>query len=83
VTSVQAIVQNYTGSVNLTCPAGYLAMAATCTAGTNVILHGQTPAPPSGPWLSYLTPNATAPTGVHCNLGVAALQSQAELMCVK
>jgi probable HAF family extracellular repeat protein len=82
VVAVQAVDQNYTGTINLSCPAGYFVLAASCNSGVNVILHGQTPAPPSGSWASYLTPSATNPTGVHCSLG-AAVQSQAQLMCIK
>jgi hypothetical protein len=77
------VTQNYTGSVNLSCPAGFLVVAASCTAGSEVVLHAQTPNPPTGTWTSYLTPNATAPTGVHCSLAAAVLQSQAQLMCVQ
>jgi len=82
---MRAVVQNYTGSVDLSCPTGYLAVSASCNEGAAVILHAQTPAPPGlgVTWSSYLVPNATAPTGVHCNLGAVHLQSQAELMCIK
>lgn len=84
VVSVRAVAQNYTGSVDLFCPAGYFAMAASCNSGVAVVLHAQTPAPPSGqPWASYLIPNANAPTGVHCTLGALAMRSQAQLTCIK
>ena len=79
------VVQNYTGSVNLSCPAGYYAVVASCTAGGNVVVNGQTPAPP-GVCFSYanwLTPNVTSATGVHCNLGSVTAQSQAVLRCAK
>ncbi len=81
-TSYFTTIQNYTGSVNLSCPAGYQVVVASCT-GFDAILHGQTPAPPSGSWASYLTPNLTAPTGVHCNLGGPGFQAQAQLKCSK
>lgn len=75
--------RNYTGSVDLACPAGYSAITASCNAGADVILNGLVPAPPSGAWLSYLTPNVTAATGVHCNLGSPSFQSQALLRCIR
>jgi hypothetical protein len=83
ITSMTTITQNYGGSVNLSCPGGYFAVAASCNAGTGVILNGQTPPPPVGSWASYLTPSVTAATGVHCGLGGASLQSQALLRCAK
>jgi hypothetical protein len=76
------IAQNYTGSLNLSCPSGYFAVAASCNAGTLVVLNGQTPAPPGGSWASYLIPSVTAATGVHCGL-LPGLQSQAVLRCAK
>jgi hypothetical protein len=82
ITSVQVVAQNYSGSINLSCPAGYLVVAASCNAGVGVVLHAQTPPPPVGNWQHYLIPNATSPTGVHCGL-LGSLQSQAQLMCVK
>jgi collagen triple helix repeat protein len=84
VVAVQVVAANYTGSINLACPAGYFVMAASCTMGTGVVLHAQTPPPPvgNGTWPSYLTPGPTSPTGVHCEL-LPGLQSQAQLMCIK
>ena len=77
------ITQNYSGSVDLSCPSGYFAVVASCNTGTSVILNGKTPVPPVGSWVSYLTPSVAAATGVHCNLGSAALRSQALLRCAK
>lgn len=82
ITSYITITANYHGSTDLSCTTGYKAVAATCT-GLDSVLHGQTPAPPVGTWASYLTPSANAATGVHCNLGSAALQAQAQLRCSK
>ena len=83
VTAMTTVTQNYSGSVNLSCPSGYVALAASCNAGTGIVLTGQTPAPPTGSWASYLTPSVSAATGVHCNLGSPSLQSQAVLRCAK
>jgi hypothetical protein len=83
VTSMTTITQNYSGSVDLSCPSGYFAVVASCNTGTSVILNGKTPVPPVGSWVSYLTPSVAAATGVHCNLGSAALRSQALLRCAK
>ncbi len=83
VTAMTTVAQNYMGSVNLSCPSGYLAVAASCNAGSGLVINGQSPAPPVGSWASYLTPNVTAATGVHCGLGGAGLQSQALLRCAK
>jgi hypothetical protein len=60
------VTANYHGSTDLSCPSGYKAVAATCS-GIDSVLHGQTPAPPTGSWASYLTPTATTATGLHCN----------------
>jgi hypothetical protein len=76
-----SVAKNYAGLTNLSCPAGYTAIVASCDAGASVVINGQGPAPPAGAWLSWLTPTASAATGVHCNLGNAALQSQAILRC--
>jgi hypothetical protein len=77
------IVSNYTGTVDLICPAGYNAIAASCSPG-QMTINGASPAPPSGTWDSYLTPNpnVTTATGVHCNVGVG-ISSQANLRCGK
>ena len=83
-TTMTTVAQNYSGSVNLSCPAGYFAVVASCTAGSGVVINGQTPSPPGNTsWAHYLTPNATAATGVHCGLGGPSLQSQALLRCAK
>lgn len=83
VSPLTTIRRNYTGSVDLHCPAGYSAIVASCNAGVGVILNGLAPAPPGGAWRSYLTPSVTAATGVHCDLGSPSLQSQALLRCLK
>lgn len=85
ITAMSTIVQNYTSSVNLSCPANYYAVVASCNAGAGFIINGQTPAPPGigASWASWLTPSVTAATGVHCNLGGPTLQSQAMLRCVQ
>jgi len=83
VATIVTVAQNYTGSVDLSCPSGYVAMVASCNGGAATVLNGQTPAPPVGSWASYLTPNVTVATGVHCNLGGATLQSQALIRCAK
>jgi len=82
ITSYVSVTANYRGSTDLSCPSGYQAVAASCT-GLDSVLHGQNPAPPVGSWVSYLTPNASTATGVHCNLGSPALQAQAQVRCSK
>ena len=83
VTSMTTVAQNYSDPVNLSCPSGYYAVVASCNAGVNLTINGQTPAPPGGTWASYLIPNVTAATAVHCSLGAPGLQSQALLRCAK
>ena len=77
VTSVLTVGQAYQGSAQLTCPAGYLAVMASCNTGASFIAWG-----PSGGLQSYLTPGATNSTGVHCN--IPATQSSVALVrCAK
>ena len=75
--------QNYMGTINLSCPSGYTAIAASCTAGVEVVINAQFPSPPAGAYLDYLIPNTDAATGVHCDLGNPSFQSQAVLRCSK
>jgi hypothetical protein len=85
VTAYFTVTQNYITSVDLICPSGYMAVAATCDAGASVVLHGQLPSPPTGTWVSYLTPstpNDSAATGLHCSIGTG-VSSQANLRCSK
>ncbi len=79
------IAQNYTGQVNLSCPAGYFVIAASCDAGSakGIVINGASPASPFGPYASYLTPNVTAATGVHCGLPNSWQEDQALLRCAK
>ena len=75
---------NYTGPIELSCPADHpTAVAASCTDGTSVVLNGQLPAPPAfgASHANYLIPNVSAATGVHCNLGSTQLSSQVQLRC--
>ncbi|HEY6253397.1 MAG TPA: hypothetical protein VI685_25855 [Candidatus Angelobacter sp.] len=76
------VAQNYVGTINLTCPAGFVAVTASCNQGASVVLNGQLPSPPAGAWASFLTPSAANATGVHCNIG-GGLRSQALLRCSK
>ncbi|HEY6250855.1 MAG TPA: hypothetical protein VI685_12920 [Candidatus Angelobacter sp.] len=76
------VAQNYVGTINLTCPAGFVAVTASCNQGASIVLNGQLPSPPAGAWVSFLTPNAANATGVHCNIG-GGLRSQALLRCSK
>jgi len=82
-TAFLTVAQNYSGSINLSCPSGYKAIVATCNAGVNMVINAQSPAPPVGSWASYLVPDASNASGVHCALGGAALRSQALLRCSK
>ena len=77
------VAQNYYGSTNLSCPNGYKVVVATCNAGVNLVINGQSPAPPVGSWASYLVPDTSNATGVHCALGGVGLRSQALLRCSK
>lgn len=81
-TGLQTVAQYYTGTVDLSCPTGYVAESATCNAGSGIIVNdSQTPTIPGSSWASYLTPSASAATGVHCNINGAS--SVAILRCVK
>lgn len=83
ITTLTTFAQNYRGSIDLSCPAGFVVVVASCSGGASIVINGQLPAPPVGSYLSFLTPNVNSATGVHCNLGVASLQSQALLRCSK
>lgn len=82
---IETIAQVYTDSTDLSCPSGFLAESASCTMGSSIILNdSQTPLPsPFTSWLSYLTPNSSAATGVHCNLGTTATTNLALLRCAR
>jgi hypothetical protein len=79
------VVQNYTSIVSISCPSGYQVLAASCNEGAALVLHDKSvPPPPAGSfWDFYLTPNASAATGVYCNLNNPYAQSQAQLRCIK
>lgn len=83
VAALTTITRNYVGSTDLVCPAGYRAVLATCGAGNGVVVNGPSPSPPIGTWTSYLTPDASAATGVHCTLGGPGQQSQALVRCAR
>jgi hypothetical protein len=83
VTALTTIQTNYAGSISVVCPAGSFVVVASCNSGVNLVVNGQTPAPITGSWASYLTPNVGAATGVRCNLGSPSLQSTALLRCIK
>lgn len=80
VSSYITVIRTYQGSLDLSCPAGYKAVVASCDAGANVTINGQSPPPLVGSWAYYLIPNADAATGVHCQQ-LGSLQSQALLRC--
>jgi Collagen triple helix repeat (20 copies) len=82
-TGYVTVAQNYTGSIDLTCPAGYKAVVASCRAGLDTVINDRAPSPPGGSWASYLVPSAAAATGVHCSLAGLQPQSQALLRCSK
>jgi hypothetical protein len=83
ITAITTVTQNYTGSVNLSCPTGYKVLVASCNSGAGVVINGQTPPPPGNgiSWADWLTPNVTAATGVHCNAN--GLTAQALIRCAK
>lgn len=74
----------YGGSKDLTCPAEMIAVTASCDNGYGVVIHDQStpPIPGTATRVWYLTPNASASTGVHC-LQVGTAQSVAMLRCCK
>ena len=82
-TSYVTVGRKYTGSVDLACPSGYVAVVATCNQGVNTVIHDRSVPPVVGAWVTYLTPNASAATGVHCDLGSPYSSSTAFLRCVK
>ena len=59
---------SYRLTAELSCPAGYLPIVASCNAGNSVVVNYQTPPPlpPNSRWAYYLTTN-----GVHCETGSA------------
>jgi hypothetical protein len=79
-----SVIQNYTSSVDISCPSGYNAVLASCQVGVNVVLNDvNSPLPPgASSWADYLTPSVNNATGVHCDVG-AANQSQAQLRCAQ
>ena len=76
------LIQPYSGTVELSCPSGYVAVLASCNLGFNVVLHGQFPDPPSGFWVWYLIPDVDSATGVHCELSPGS-SSQIHLRCCR
>lgn len=75
------LAQDYSGTVEASCPSGYTAMSAICNNGLGSIIHGQSPPPPGGGnWNGWLIPNVTAATGVHCESGGT---TQLHLRCCK
>jgi hypothetical protein len=84
VSSYTTVATNYTGSIEVSCPSGYKAVAASCNSGGAVVLNGRTPNPPgTAVWINWLIPSVDAATGVHCNLGALTAQAQAILRCSK
>lgn len=79
-----SVFQNYTDTVDISCPNGYTAVLASCQAGVNVVLNDiNTILPPgANSWADYLTPSINNATGVHCDVG-AGNQSQAQLRCAQ
>jgi hypothetical protein len=66
-TSFITVAQNYSGTINLTCPGDYKAVMASCNAGVNNVIQGQFPSPPGGAWVNYLIPDSSNATGVRCS----------------
>ncbi len=73
------VVQNFVGTVDLVCPNGYVAVAAACS--TIPVINDASLNPPGTTWRQYLTPNSSAATGVHCDVGGGS--SQVNLRCCK
>jgi hypothetical protein len=73
--------------VDLSCPNGYVAICATCNAGSGpagVVINDQnTPIPSGFTWPGYLTPSATNSTGVHCRALLGGQYATAILRCVR
>ena len=80
----QTIVQNYTGTLERSCPSGYIAVIASCNTGVSTVLIDQSapllPGTSSRVW--YLIPTASAATGVHCS-AAALVTSQLQLRCCR
>jgi hypothetical protein len=89
-TQCTSVIQNYTGPtpVEVSCPAGYIAVTASCREGDFVVANGQNDQLPPGcvapscRWSSWLIPGTTNATGVHCELP-ANTSSQLSLRCCK
>jgi hypothetical protein len=70
------------GSIDLSCPAAYNVLSASCNGEASNVIHGQTPSPPTGFYSNYLVPNVDNATGVHCDFRSAVL-GQAIVRCAK
>ena len=85
--SVISVIVNYSGSIDLYCPASNpVLVVASCDYSGVLISWGlESPLPPGSTpgtkWTNWLLPNASAATGVHCKLLTPAFSSQARLRC--
>ncbi len=74
----------YQGIHTLSCPGGYTAVIATCNDGEFSVFKDSSmpPALPGGTLIWYLTPNASAATGVRCQLPGSG-RSHASIRCCR
>lgn len=73
----------YSGVSSLQCPGGAVLAAATCDNGAGVVIADQSaPLPPgAGVRVWYLTPSASAATGVHCELPTTTKSTMSVRCC--
>ena len=76
------VTSSYSGTSELACPANYMAVSGSCDGGVGVVIVDKSAPPPplTDKRVSYLTPNASRATGLHCELPA---QSQAQLRCCR
>jgi hypothetical protein len=83
--TMMTVQTNYTSRIDASCPAGYYVVSASCDEGVTITINGSSP-PPAGPpgtmWLYWLTPNTSAATGVHCDLGSPNAESTVLIRCM-
>jgi hypothetical protein len=66
----------------VSCPAGYIAVCASCNTGVGVVINDQISPLPSGlSWNEWLIPSANAATGVHCANLLGGQQATLILRC--
>jgi hypothetical protein len=81
----KTITTTYSGVKEKSCSSGYIAVAASCKMGTDMIVNGEYPSAPgsSSGYTQYLIPNVNSATGVHCDTFSSSITSQLHLRCCR